>query len=270
MHQRMPTFESQDIRRVILMKAPALGLLLVGLAATFCYSAKAADKSLVVCYSFDDEDPKGVKDLSQYKNDGVIEGNAEYVEGKIGKAMQFDGTGKVEALHSDVLSLTGAHTIAYWLKWDGSGSSWSPFISKTISAQDDNYHTWVGSDRAWDYENQPNGQAHGKTPIPLDDKWIHLTVMHDGGKTISFYINGELDNTGELPTTEECKECPFRVGDDGKGNKGAGTIDELAIFNRVLQPDEIKKLMNEGAQAFVAVDCARKLTTTWGRIKIRY
>ena len=39
------------------MKASALGLLLVGLAVMFCSSGESADKSLVIYYSFDGEDP---------------------------------------------------------------------------------------------------------------------------------------------------------------------------------------------------------------------
>ena len=248
------------------MRALTFGLLLVGLALAFCSSAKAVDKSLVLYYSFDEEDSKGVKDLSQYGNDAIIDGKVEYVDGKMGSAMEFAASGHIEAEHDDSLSLTDAHTIAYWLKWDGSGAGWSPFISKTISAQDDSYHTWVGADKVWDYENQPNGQAHGATQIPLDGKWIHLTVTHDGEDKVSFYIDGELDNEAKLPTTKAC-DCPFRAGNDGKGNLGAGTLDELAVFNRELDEKDIKKLMEKGSKPYTAVESAGKLAATWGAIK---
>ena len=236
----------------------------------FCCSAGAADKSLVLYYSFDEEDSKGAEDLSQYGNDASMNGKVKYVDGKLGSAMEFNGSGHIEADHDDSLSLTDAHTIAYWLKWDGVGSSWSPFISKTISAQDDSYHTWVGSDRVWDYENQPNGQAHGATKIPLDDEWMHLTVTHDGKDKISFYINGELDNVGKLATAKACDACPFRVGNDGKGALGAGTLDELAVFKRELDSEDIKTLMEKGSRPFTAVESDGKLTATWGAIKDRF
>ena len=254
------------------MRVLVSSLLLVSLAMTFCSLGEAADKSLVLYYSFDEEDPKVVKDLSQYGNDGVIEGEADYVEGKIGSAMKFDGSLQVMAEHNDVLSLTDAHTIAYWLKWDGSGANWSPFISKILvkdGVVQDNYHTWVGNDKVWDYSVWPNPQAHGKTPIPLDNEWIHLTVTHDGSDNISFSIDGELDNEGKIPTGKACKDCLFLVGGDSE-NFGAGTLDELAVFSRELDADDINKLMNEGPEPFTAVEYAGKLTNTWGGIKGKY
>ena len=51
---------------------------------------------------------------------------------------------------------------------------------------------------------------------------------------------------------------------------GAGTVDELAIFNRDLNADEIKKLMEEGIKSFTAVEYAGKLARTWGIIKAEY
>ena len=252
------------------MRALAYGLVLLSLAIVSSSPVRAIDKSLVLYYSFDEEDSKGVKDLSQYGNDAVINGNVEYVDGKMGSAMEFDGSGHIEAEHDDSLSLTDAHTIAYWLKWDGVGAGWSPFISKTISAQDDSYHTWVGSDKVWDYENQPNGQAHGATPIPLDGEWIHQTVTHLGKDKVSFYIDGELDNEAKLPTTKACDACPFRAGHDGKGTLGAGTLDELAVFNRDLDEKEIQELMAEGSEPFTAVDPTGGLAATWGYIKNKF
>jgi concanavalin A-like lectin/glucanase superfamily protein len=261
------------MRRIFPMRFLMSSLLLVSVAMAFGSSGVAVDKSLALYYSFDEEDPQAVKDHSQYGNDGVIEGKPEYVEGRIGSALQFDGTIKVQAEHNDALNLTGAHTIAYWLKWDGTGASWSPFISKILiedGVVKDNYHTWVGSDQIWDYYNAPHGYANAGTPIQLNNEWVHLAITHDGKEKISFHVNGELDNEGKLPTTKACEECPFRVGEDGGGNRGAGALDELAIFNREFNADEIKELMAEGSKPFVAVDYAIKLTDTWGGIKIRH
>ena len=122
----------------------------------------------------------------------------------------------------------------------------------------------------WDYENQPNGQTHAATKIPLDDEWIHLTVTRNGNKTVSFYINGEADDaTNDLPTARG-NDVNIRVGDDGKRNKGAGTIDKLVIFRRELSVEEIKSLMQKGGKKFLDVEHTGKLTTTWVGIKNRF
>jgi len=41
----------------------------------------------------------------------------------------------------------------------------------------------------------------------------------------------------------------------------------LVIFQRALDEAEIKRLMEEGAEAFLAVAPMDKLTTTWASIK---
>jgi len=256
------------------MRTLVLGLFIASLLMVFCGSSKAVDESIVLYFSFDEEKGNDVKDDSPAENNGKYQGKAEWVEGKVSKAMRFDGSGFIEVTHNENLNaLKGqGHTISYWLKWDGQGASWSPFIAKTSGggAKEDNFHTWVGQDGVWDYENQPNGQTHAVTKIPLDDTWRHLTVTHDGEKSVSFYINGERDDaTNELPTTVG-NEVNVHVGDDGKGNKGAGVLDELVIFQRALTADEIRMLYKEGVGTFLAVAPTGKLTATWGYIKNQY
>jgi len=248
------------------MRIVFLNLLAASLLMMFSALAESKqDESLVLYLSFDEGKGNVTNDLSQYKNNGSMQGNAKWVDGKSGKALLFDGSNHVGVPHNDTLNLEGAHTISYWLKWNGVGASWSPFISKTAGQAADQYHTWVGSDHVWDYENT-NGQIHGKTLIPLDNEWIFLTVTHDGQKTVLFYINGSFDNEQTLPTMKS-NDVPFRVGNDGKGNHGAGTIDEISVFNRALKEGEIKNLMEEGIKAFASIASSGKLTTAWGLIK---
>lgn len=97
--------------------------------------------------------------------------------------------------------------------------------------------------------------------------WLHLTVTHDGTNKILFYINGELDNEVKLPTTKACEACTLTVGFSGSCCMGAGTLDELAICNRALSPNEIKKLMDADSEPFFAVEPGDKLTTTWSEVK---
>ena len=44
-------------------------------------------------------------------------------------------------------------------------------------------------------------------------------------------------------------------------------IDEVAVYNRALSEDELKKLMEEGLKGILAVRHPGKLTTTWGHVK---
>jgi len=110
------------------------------------------------------------------------------------------------------------------------------------------------------------------SPINLKgNDWVFLTVTHDGRNTVSFYIDGELDSTAEIAPAGT-NDGPFIIG-SGKhpaGDYGAGTVDEFAMFHRELDKAEILKIMKDGAQPFIAVEPAGKLTTTWGDMKTTF
>ncbi len=252
------------------MKSLVFSLFGASLILVFCSAAKAADESLVLFLPLDEGRGQEVEDISTYKNNGTLRGRKpEWVEGKRGKALNFAG-GIVMVPHDDSLNLAGAHTISFWLKWDGQGAGWSPIIAKRpVGAVDpDNYSTWVGKDRIWDYRTD-NSKVSAKTPIELNNKtWVFLTLTHDGKQTVTFYINGIKDSAVRAQPGFANK-APFVVGSGkgGEGDMGFGNLDEMALFNRALDRDEINTLMNKGAEPFLAVEPAGKLTITWGRVK---
>jgi len=244
------------------MKTLFLILLVASLLYLFSPLGKAvADESLVLYLPFD----KTLKDLSGKGNDGVFDkGNPQWEDGEFGQALLIEQGDFVEIDHDSSLDLKVEHTISFWLRWDGVGSSWSPFIAKR-QAGGANYQSWVGSDRIFDYYNGV-AVVSADTPISLGDEWVFLTTTHDGKNTVSFYIDGSFDSEKAQPVGEP-NNFPLLVGQDGVGNFGAGAIDEVAIFNRALTAEEIKKLMEEGVKAFAAVTSKGKLATTWALIK---
>ena len=252
------------------MRNSALCWLLASLLVMLFLSKEAfSDSSLLIFFDFDEEG-EIAKDLSEHGNDGTLEGDPKWVEGKRGKALLFDGKGTVVSVPADrTLDLEGEHTISFWLQWNGSGSSWSPIIAKRAvgAINPDNYSTWVGSDKKWDYRND-TGIVSAGTTIDLGNDWVFLTVTHDGGNKVSFYIDGELDDTANV-SPAGANDGTFVMG-SGKhpaGDYGAGAIDDFALFNRDLSEVEIVELMDVGAKAFTAVESAGKLATIWGSVK---
>ena len=52
--------------------------------------------------------------------------------------------------------------------------------------------------------------------------------------------------------------------------KFSGIVDEIAIFNKAINEDDIPNIMNDGlgkALGIAAVDSSGKMTATWGKIK---
>lgn len=81
----------------------------------------------------------------------------------------------------------------------------------------------------------------------LDSKWYFFTIVYDGS-SLSSYVNGELTSTFLNPISVQLKttNTVFRIGkrtlEDGIDENFKGTIDDIAIYNRVLTQDEIKAL----------------------------
>ena len=83
-------------------------------------SAGAADKSLILYLPLDDGVGTVAKDASPYENDGAVLGNAGWVPGKIGGALEFNGTGDLVDLGAFDVVGPGI-TLAGWLKPNGFG-----------------------------------------------------------------------------------------------------------------------------------------------------
>ncbi|MEE3372017.1 MAG: LamG domain-containing protein [Planctomycetota bacterium] len=192
-----------------------------------------------------------VQDRSRFRNNGTINGKPTWESGKRGKALRFHGAKTnafVDVRPSTSLNRMGAHTLSFWLRWDGQGASWSPLITKrpVDSTNPDQYSTWVRNDGRFDYRND-NGTVFADRNVRLTNEWTFLAVTHDGKDTVTFFIDGVTAGKKKLAKAAS-NGGPFVIGSGRHlaGDFGAGAIDEVAIFNRNLTVAEIKELREQG------------------------
>jgi len=152
---------------------------------------------LVAAWSFDDT----ARDVSGNGHDGVVR-DANYVNGKFGKALEFDGiASSVEVPHADVLNIADAITVEAWVnpssyndlsavaqKW-GDTSNRRQYLLCFVADKVLFYIS--GSGDTW-----PN--AGSATAVPTGE-WTHIAGTYDS-TVIKVYINGELD--GETANNE--------------------------------------------------------------------
>jgi len=187
-------------------------------------------------------------DVSAYQNNGTIYG-ASWVDGKYGKALDFDGTDDyVEVLNNSSLNPTEAITIAVWIKPD------------TFPAVGENDRV-IRKD--FQYVLEFDGNAGGGNNLifylRFDFSWITVTSITEFSAgtwylitatydraLMKLYINGLLDNT--WPETRPIDTFFMNLGIGkmiGIGGYFDGIIDEVRIYNRALTAVEIKKLFRE-------------------------
>ena len=95
------------------------GTWLISVCLTLCLymtAQVAADSSLVLYLDFESGEGDIVEDRSDYGNDGTIQGEANWVEGKIGEGLEIDLSSVVIVPDCDEFKITDELTLACWAK----------------------------------------------------------------------------------------------------------------------------------------------------------
>lgn len=207
-----------------------------------------------------------VKD-SVGSSDGELVGGAEWVDdGWLNGAVKLDGsTGHVQISGFELI--TDTITFVAWINgWKQDG--WAGIVvSRGTSA------TWTGfgpNDTltyVWNNNSPDTYNWTGGASIPQNE-WALVAIAVEPDQATSYTYseaNGLMQGVNEIPHIEENVDNVKFGWDEccGDGRHFNGLIDEVMIFDRALNEDEILKLATTG----LAVEPAGKLTTAWGRIK---
>jgi len=208
-----------------------------------------ASADLMAHWRFNEAAGDTVEDSSGNGNTGTIE-DAQWVGGKDGAALQFDGlTARVVVPDSPSLhSETGDITIAAWIKVASDPTSWSnagPMVFKQDAYQwavNSNGALWFG---IWGARLESIGTYDFSEHV---EEWHHATLTFEGAtQTGRIYVDGELSIEGTVgeavdPTTDE-----LYIGFKGDGGTYFdGIIDEVRIYDHVLTVGEILGAMQGG------------------------
>jgi hypothetical protein len=235
-------------------------------ALTSISYAREVDKSLVLYLPFDEGKGDVAKDASQYGHDGDLVKNPKWVDGKIGKALEFDGTNYVQVPITDDLQLREVFTAEFWVKRDANqAATWNYMVAAGTLRWAVIYNT---DQKVYIYSDTGAWGQRIVTDVPLTEDWTHIAATYDIKKEVKLYFNGEDAGTGAKPAPVVQIDGSIMVGARHPGQEFfTGIIDEVALYNRILSLDEIKRDMEAiGGAAVLSKD---KLTTTWGKIKAK-
>ena len=270
-------------------KLHALTLITLIITVVFSSIAIASlQNGLIVYYPFDEAAGKTASDNSKNNNDGELMGTAAWApnEGKIEGAARFDGGegSVVDPNGADYINGLEAFSISVWVKSDSVGHDRGIVFAVDPDGGDNVFGLRYDA-ASWSTKGGVNlvkgaisttggGQAYeGKDDIQTTE-WQHLVFTWKSGEQLALYIDGELDDN---PTHNDAAKVgsisgatKFMVGKGAKDNNGTswtGLIDEVRIYDRVLDNDEIAEL----SSGVLPVEAKDRLTTTWAlQKKIRY
>ena len=170
--------------------------------------------------------------------------------GKYGSALDFDGIN--DYVQANFTLPTNSLTIVLWVKpRDIRGFGYPRFAhpiglggnTVTIYLHQGDYEADPGGPFAYKF-NYSGQKAEDDIGIHISNQWQHLAVTFDGSNTKG-YFNGVLNQTtiGESSSPIVYSDNNVTIGNlnmISKTNFFNGTIDEVKIYNRVLNSTEIQ------------------------------
>ncbi len=216
-----------------------------------------------------DEDNGDVYSDSVGLNDGSGALSPTAVAGIVDGAQQFDGGGTgIDVVADDSFNwaFDGSFSIEYWMR--RGGDAFSNPIAEVAVGRDDgavsDMQWWTGlwaDGKAAFVLIATDGQGTGSTGTGeflegnddlTDGIWHHIAVVRDSGNNANrLYVDGELNDTAIIAYNNgegfESATANLNIGwlDLLAGFHFTGTLDEVAIYGRVLTADEILQHFND-------------------------
>lgn len=258
------------------------GLGVLFLVSLLMNSGYAIDQNTIIGLWYLDEGKGTVAiDSSGKKHDGTLVGDTKWVDGKFGKALQFDG--QDDCVQFPFEGVPEQYTLSVWIyqiseaKSPGDDGDYGQTIlsSSSVVGGAGGYGFWLLSYkgeqiRFYAFESAPavanSLLTEGKT-ISLK-KWHHIATTAVKGKDSVIYVDG-VEKARRKNIGADTISAAYFIGDLRVDRKIAfnGIIDEVAIFNVVLPEADIAKIASKGIKGAMAVSSSGKLSTTWGSIK---
>ena len=208
------------------------------------------DQGLVGYWPFDEGTGTTAYDYSGKGNNGILTGSVVWAAGKLGNAVQTDGSTNYVSIASR--PSLNSWTISVW----GNATSLANARNSLFGVMQ--YGTLNFKVQTWGLEVTADGNSYVCTnsggycgPATfVTGAWYLYTIACDGSTNkATFYINGVFQST-QNGSPYSCNylfsgAVNLRVGSgNSSGQDYAGVIDDLRIYNRVLPASEIQAIYN--------------------------
>ena len=213
-----------------------------------------SNTGLVGYWSFDDGAGTSATDFSGKNNAGILTNGPTWVDGKRGKALNFDGVDdEINMGAPSALDITGNITISAWIyPISFGGGSRGRIIDKSNGTTDgynffvDNSNVTNGLGFAFNAGTQAtNSRCDTASNTIQLNKWQHVTLTYTGAAL--FYVNGIQFSvgSGSCSGTINSVASSFKVGRATIATREfTGLIDDVRIYNRALSASEVQALYN--------------------------
>ncbi len=218
------------------------------------------DTGLKGYWSFNGLDMNGTTalDRSGAGNDGTLTNGAVVGRGKLGQAVQFDGTNDyVNAGSASAIDDMTQLTACVWVNASVAPTSYGDLVGKvtTTGWAFEVYNSGSGINPAFfrDFSTQ-DGNWIASSTILDTGTWYHLCATYNKSSTANdpaLYVNGTsvtiTESSTPIGTAVTDAAASLEMGSvDGTIDQYTGKLDEVRVYNRILSSSEIQALYNSG------------------------
>ena len=180
-------------------------------------------------------------DSSDQSNDGTVVNTVWTTDGKYGDALDFDGNGDYVDCGSDssICIQQSGWTFSAWIKPSSSDGVSPNRNSMYVAGPAAWWIVLTSNDILLQQMSSPWSEISSYGNEIQNGNWYHILITSYGTEK-KIYINNTLVKTGTLSVPDAtCSKIGFGYTSTDGFN---GTIDEVRVYNRVLNSDEISYL----------------------------
>lgn len=186
-------------------------LLTIAIMTCFAISAFAAiePEDIVGIWLFDEGSGDETEDLSGNERHGTIVGVTEWIDGKIGQAIEFDG-GHVFMDHDDGMNLE-TFSITFWANVPGPLGTFQMAVGKE-AWPNRNYSMWILPDIiTLGITDVGGADQQMQGGVVADGDWHHIAGTYDM-EFLRIYVDGVQTGQKALSTEPNTADAPLMVG----------------------------------------------------------
>ncbi len=197
-------------------------------------------------------------------NQAVLETGANYAQGKVGGAFNFDGVNARVAVaansHIDLAKVSNpGFSLEFWINpsslLNGTVLGWTNgvrFERVGGSAAGDTLRFYVSGTNSGQFVDSARNWSTAATL----NKWYHYAATYDSASGVAkVYVNGVLQNSAVVGTTTLSTSAEFYMGQvAGAAGAFKGQLDEISLYGRALDPEEIYNIFASDAAGKCPLD----------------
>jgi len=211
--------------------------------------ASCMTEGLVGYWGFEEGSGLTAHDASNYANSGTLTLGPSWIKGKVGGALNFDGSDDyVSVADSANLRMgTGNTTIEAWVKSVAApADSYPTIVAKGTSGVGEWMFRILTSDGKVSLRGDGGDPILTGTTNIMDNTWHHAVFVRNGDNGY-IYVDGKQEATGAGWAVDDWSTAlALTISSSAATRHWNGLIDEVRVYNRALSAEEVRYHYNRG------------------------